>query len=277
LRKDIEKERFENKFYEMLRLQRENLKEIEVGEKYFGRQAILRIFEELRLLYFLTKDHLESWNKTAVGKIAAKPLDYRSKEITEIAYIFLFYGAENVMDKSKSLRFGYSSDFLVSCGTQIITLRNELRRHERINKSYTGTLFKITNYPNILTEQGSKLAHYFRHLFQAVTYVTTYKGLSLSEKERYSYLKILRAQLSNHEQSLLYFNAFHKQGKYWFSQGFFTKWKMIKNIPFYLHDFGVPPEEKLSEEIKKKEGIENEEVIQMRLTEILDGMIVDVI
>ncbi|MBK6283686.1 MAG: hypothetical protein IPF54_14470 [Draconibacterium sp.] len=49
------------------------------------------------------------------------------------------------------------------------------------------------------------LGHYYRHLFQTAKYITEQD--MLSDKEQYGYIKTLRAQLTNFEQLLLYYNS----------------------------------------------------------------------
>ena len=74
------------------------------------------------------------------------------------------------------------------------------------------------------------LGHYFRHLFQTVNFVISQDFLDSQEK--YSYLKILRAQLSNFEQLMLYYNAI-----IWFDiewREAFTEYRFIKKPDSYL-------------------------------------------
>ena len=51
IRKDTAIERFENKFYEMLRFHKENVNEIELGGKFRKRKVFVKIFSELRFVY----------------------------------------------------------------------------------------------------------------------------------------------------------------------------------------------------------------------------------
>jgi len=93
-----------------------------------------------------------------------------------------------------------------------------------------------------------RLGHYFRHLYQTVKFVDRHKGLS--EKQKYSYVKILRAQLSTYEQALLFLNSVSCLGLIWeFNPDFIeskipfvnfnrknkrkliTKYALIKNLP----------------------------------------------
>ena len=53
----------------------------------------------------------------------------------------------------------------------------------------------------------SRLGHYYRHLYQTVCYVDSQDEKYISNIEKYKYMKILRAQLSTHEEALLFLNS----------------------------------------------------------------------
>jgi len=48
---------------------------------------------------------------------------------------------------------------------------------------------------------------------------------------------------------MLYYNAVVGFGKAWIENDYFTKYRMIHNIPLPLADFGIFPEEKFSNEL----------------------------
>ena len=79
---------------------------------------------------------------------------------------------------------------------------------------------------------------------------------SLDFELKYNYVKNLRAQLSNYEQMLLYYNSLSRFGQPWIEiknvilKPYLIKYKMIKNIPLSLADFGIKPEEKFETEIE---------------------------
>jgi hypothetical protein len=73
-----------------------------------------------------------------------------------------------------------------------------------------------------------RLAHYYRHLYQLVNYVDTTEFLT--DRQKYDYVKILRAQLSQHEIALFFLNSL-SLGLPWEKNGYITKYKFIKNLP----------------------------------------------
>lgn len=58
------------------------------------------------------------------------------------------------------------------------------------------------------------LGLYFRQLYHIVKMVAT-SQVMVDEKEKYEYVKILRTQLSDYEQILLYYNSLANMGKKW--------------------------------------------------------------
>ena len=98
-----------------------------------------------------------------------------------------------------------------------------------------------------------RLGHYYRHLFQTMTFITSQSFLG--DKEKYGYVKTLRAQISNFEQLMLYYNALAWFDDEW--KEFFTKYRFIKNLPLTLADIDVKPETHFKKEIEElnEEGI----------------------
>jgi hypothetical protein len=79
---------------------------------------------------------------------------------------------------------------------------------------------------------SSALSHYFRHLFLIVKFVA-YNDAIPDYKNKMKYLKILRAQLSNHEQIMLFYNWLSSEyGGSWENEEnrFFTEYKIIHNL-----------------------------------------------
>lgn len=76
------------------------------------------------------------------------------------------------------------------------------------------------------------LGHYFRHLYMMVKFVA-FSDIVTCYEEKMKYLKILRAQLSNYEQIMLFYNwVATDYGGDWENEQnhFFTQFKMIHNL-----------------------------------------------
>jgi hypothetical protein len=83
------------------------------------------------------------------------------------------------------------------------------------------------------------LGHYYRHLFQTVKYINGQPKELFPYKEKYNYIKTLRAQLGNYEQALLLYNSISPLGEPWELDSsitdenlkLITKYNLLKNIP----------------------------------------------
>lgn len=103
---------------------------------------------------------------------------------------------------------------------------------------------KVGTYNKYYGGHQYKLGQYFRHLFQTVKYIN--KQQILNYLQQYDYIKTLRAQLSNTEQYLLFFNSLSFMGRAWElsevsdptlepsaptgSKWLITKYNFIKNV-----------------------------------------------
>lgn len=92
-----------------------------------------------------------------------------------------------------------------------------------------------------------RLGHYFRHLYQSFKYLNGHA--SLTEKEKYSYGKLYRAQLSTYEQALLFINSISSMGMKWeltpdtsagdkYRTDLITTYNLVKNLPGH-HLYGI--------------------------------------
>ena len=79
------------------------------------------------------------------------------------------------------------------------------------------------------------MGHYYRHLYLTVKLVANSDAI-IDYDGRMKYLRILRAQLSNHEQILLFYNWLSGYGANWEkkAQPFFTEYCMIHNLRYDL-------------------------------------------
>lgn len=92
--------------------------------------------------------------------------------------------------------------------------------------------------------------------------------IMVDEKDKYEYVKILRTQLSDYEQVLLYYNSLTNVGKKWNepnqtqvssnkeyswleNMAFIPRFRLIKNIPPSYKFVGITPEEVYKDEIKR--------------------------
>jgi hypothetical protein len=245
VREQFRIQQFENHFYEMLKLHRENLLEMNIANLTIGRKCFIQMFPEFKYIYLSAERLLETHGK-GLG------ININNRELLELAYDVFFFGIGPNSEPNYVHRLNnYHKESLFA-------LLNE--QLERIQMTYEGDKeFRITavNFENAdrrpfefrmfyfpFDGHSSRLGHYYRHLFQLVNFVLD-SEIVADRKDKYKYLKTIRAQLSNQEQLLLYYNAFSPFGKEWFDLNLFDDYKIIKNIPIQLADFGVIPHEQL--------------------------------
>jgi hypothetical protein len=221
----FQKSQFENQFYEMLRLHKENVNEFELKliiyteyksesikneEIVKGRRVFKYLIKEFELCYHATKQCFPQ-----------NPIKTRINQ----AYGVFFHGLNEVKNLNREL-------FKTLGGVQV--------NHESDNFRYLNTNVKKTlgiewqdelHYP-LFNGYSYQLAHYYRHLFQTVKFIVNQKENLLTYEEKRKYLRILRAQLSNQEQVMLFYNWFSDFGRQWenVENKFFTDYRMIHNI-----------------------------------------------
>ena len=266
-RKDIRHERFENKFFELLRLHKENVNEININHgTYKGRSAFIKMFQEYKFIY-----------KECETLLKDSPFDsFHSREemIHCFTFDFFMYGVGPTSDSYFEERYKgvlksnaqLLIDHFKAIHTQYNTDIGEPKKPPIVIIDTEGELdgFPTPKYPTDLNYRPvdghlSRLNHYFRHIYQLVKFMGTNTSLGLNWDEKYEYIKVFRAQLSVHEIAILYFNSFWPQArKMWVDdvQGktynYLVDFKLLRNLPPFLNNFGIQPKDKLRYEIKKQ-------------------------
>ncbi len=238
-------QQFESQYFEMIRLHKENINEMKItGYSYLmstsyetknpeenktitktqiertidGRKTFVSMVKELNACFSFCED---------IGNRLGVPKD----KILIIAYRIFFFGSFSSLIDYKEY-----DDFIVAC-------REKLKEVRTIHKETFGGKkdFEINNNKVDLhikyapfTGHESRLAHYYRHLFSTVKFVVQKEKENLfTYKQARDYLKILRAQMSNDEQILLYHNYISGVGVDWEGKAnfFLSKYRMLHNLP----------------------------------------------
>jgi len=87
-------------------------------------------------------------------------------------------------------------------------------------------LIRVT-YHKFFENFQSSLAHYFRYLYNIVRFIDT---LPIDTEDKLFYGKLVRAQMSNHELAILYFNCLSPKGKDNFKP-LVEKYALLKHLP----------------------------------------------
>jgi len=259
---DVKIERFESKFYEMIKIHRDNITEISISKgTIVKRKAFISMFLELKCAYYVLKKLNDSGKIDKIEK---------EEDIINIAYIAFFTGVGDNSNKvAKYLLERYNQGMIDIYLNELLKLKeyfNEeiqildppnnfgnfsstFEKRKRITVNYNNISINFMSYPPF-NGHMSRLGHYYRHLFQTVKFVVNNEFSKVKKENKtikYNYLKTLRAQLSDYEMLLLYYNSLSDLGSAWIEENYFTDWKFIKNIPLPLADFGITPIEKLGD------------------------------
>ncbi len=143
-------------------------------------------------------------------------------EVLDIAYKIFYYGLDRKwLDfmKDKLKKYTGKCPFII----ENLVNKIEINKDRKIGR---------TNQTNLST--------YFRNMYRAIEMVDG--NVYLSNKEKSELIKIYRAQLSNPELYVLFFNVTSSLGKKFKEKGFITKYSFIKNLPLDYCD-GYNPKE----------------------------------
>jgi hypothetical protein len=196
---------FEGKYFELLRLHRDNVAELEV-QGVTGRKLFVVLIRECRSAALVVR-------RVAERKGQMLTLDQR----VHIAYYCLFFGTGP--NSSRMLRLSlteYDTDFVDALAEELD--RSDIKDAVKTEKNLAYVPFE---------GHQSRLGHYYRHLYQAIRYVDEQK-LAI---DKYQYVKTIRAQLSNHEQALLLLNSRTPIGENWWKNGYMLRYRLVQNIP----------------------------------------------
>lgn len=201
-------DQFENRFYEMIRLHRQNVSELEINDYIRDKKVFIALIEEFRCI------------RAFVSKQDLSLLNQKEHNLFVISFLILFFGiGDNSNRMLKSLLQNYLSDSITD---------KLVCKFEKYKKGYKNSNDPKYKYPYFEGHQF-RLGHYFRHLYQAISYLDS-TGF-LSDDQKISYAKLLRAQLSTYEQALFFINSISPLGLNWWRKGYIGNYGLVKNIP----------------------------------------------
>jgi hypothetical protein len=218
--------RFESQFYEMLTLHRDNISEMEVSGYDFNEDnSKLVRFEKNtsgRKIFVTMQKELECI--IAIYKGVTGGL---TKEGFDQSYQIFFEGLDEYNKKHPE------QELLIG----MLKKARDQHRHpnpgipSNQQRKDFGSGVKMNFNFKPFSGHASRLGHYFRHLYLAVKSVAK-SDIITDYEDRMKYLRLLRAQLSNHEQILLFYNWLSGYGQDWENDKhqFFTEYKLIHNL-----------------------------------------------
>jgi hypothetical protein len=224
-------QQFEAQFYEMIRLHRENVSEMEING-YDFEQATVKNMPLEKFTVDTTGRKIFVTMKTELECVLSAYKAHTGKDLDASQYAICYEIFFSGLDKYIKT-YGNTNPFA-------LRLHLARRKHQfptrfkidnnQKRKYVVGTVNMNFNYKPF-SGHASRLGHYFRHLYLIVKQVVFSEALE-DDKLRRNYLRILRAQLSNHEQILLFYNWMGEHGDNWENDQhhFFTKYNVIHNL-----------------------------------------------
>lgn len=193
-------------FFKMIDYHNQNVSQITVPSL----NAEKNHFENGRRAFVVYKIQIKRL-LTLIEKINKKKnLELKEKEIIDIAYIIFYYGLQ---------------------GSWEAFIADKLERYEKSDLIIKEIIREIEETPNIKIGRTNQtnLSTYFRNMYNAVKLIDN--SDLMSKKEKKELTKIYRAQLSNPELYVIFFNIVSRFGKKWKKREFIEKYEFLKNIP----------------------------------------------
>lgn len=213
-RRAAQEQNFETKYFELIKMHRDNVAELYLQDTY-GRRIFVLLIREFRCILAITRQIADKCQQTLT-----------QQQLLHIAYYCLLYGTGPNSSRMLKMSLGsFDSNF-------VSMLEDELNKTEVKEKIQKERNFGYKPFEG----HQSRLGHYYRHLYQSVCYVDK-QAFPL---DKYEYVKTIRAQLSTHEQALLLLNSLAPVGQNWWHKGLITKYRMVQNLP---RDFFNPQTE----------------------------------
>lgn len=229
---DFSKQKIESRFFELLNIHRENVKDMKIKEKE-GKSATIWMMRELFQCFQIAK-HIDIELMNPEAGFSNKPQEnyaklkgeYSEEQLINFSYLAFFFGCVEhpKVGTFKEYVQEYDPIFVKEFISFCTNNRARIRKEE--------------NFPfPMFAGHQLRLGHYFRHLYQSIIYIDKQKDKWLKYDEKYQYIKTLRAQLTTQEQVIFFFNSLSGLGKVWEqsqteeNKKLVTKYNLIKNIP----------------------------------------------
>ena len=203
-RRASELNNFETKYFELIKMHRDNVAELELQEAS-GRKLFVLLIREMRCILQIVREIAERSNEQLTQQQALR-----------VAYYCLFFGVGP--NSSRMLRMSlstFNAEFIGAIEREL----DKSETKERVRKERKFGYLPFEGHQ-------SRLGHYYRHLYQMVRYVDQ----QTIEINKYEYVKTIRAQLSTHEQALLLVNSLTPIGHNWWRKALIVDYRLVKNI-----------------------------------------------
>lgn len=207
---ETSKNKAKDHFFKMLDYHTENVRSTKVGSIESAKADIV---EEGRRAFVVYKIQLKRLLQAVNSINETLDLNLSSSEKIDVAYICFFYGQSE---------------------TWVDFIKGKLSIHRSGSLIATEMLKKVQEDESLKLGRTNQteLSSYFRNMYNAIKLVDNDKYLS--QEEKVDLIKIYRAQLSNPELYILFFNLVSRFGTKWHMSNYITKYELLTNLP---HDY----------------------------------------
>lgn len=220
-------ENFENRLFKLIEAHRQNVNELTsiIPNSKNGQEVIDRICKNIEIII-----QFEKWYEKEKETLNFSGRDYRV-----FAYLLISHGkslGKNSMFKKEPFT-KYSNenliDFIIDRSSKISTIDLSDVRIPQIIRRIKGNSTIVLDY-----KYGymNDLSRYFRQIFQIVKFIDLQNDFTQDQKKEYC--KILRTNLSNKDQELLFNDIISPYGKPWEDNDYIQTYNIFKNISSYL-------------------------------------------
>ncbi|WP_024690614.1 putative phage abortive infection protein [Pseudomonas tremae] len=209
---EISKNGARDRFFKMLDYHNENIRSIRVPSLETSKNQII---EEGRRAFVVYKIQLKRLLQAVTEIDQELSTKLTDAQKIDIAYMCFYYGQSDTWIDfiSQKLSYHQSGAIIAKMMLEKVKAREDLKLG-RTNQT--------------------DLSSYFRNMYNAIKLVDNDKYLS--ESEKIDLVKIYRAQLSNPELYILFFNLVSRFGKKWNSNGYIEKYEILTNLPIAYCD-----------------------------------------
>ena len=266
-----DKEQFEAKLYQMIDVYNQSVSQIRAGD-FEGKRAIPELLSELHFIYRCVRFAYLNIKASDIKLLVADPekrvdMELYMKEVLKdvgsenlvlmkFAYSLFFYGFPRV-NPSEMYKGKYVLENLLYQSLLHILYEKSTVKYQDF---FLSDNISINQYPKsihahykMMKGHNEELGTYYRQMFQIFTTIANLDESIADEDQKYRYAKLLRSQLTDSEQALLYYNSMSEMGAAWNKRntspcntregmGLIARFRLIKNIPGNYPFFGITPD-----------------------------------
>lgn len=196
-----------DRFFKMLDFHNDNVRGLRIPSL---ETAKLNFIEEGRRAFVVYKIQLKRLLESVSEVNSVLNANLTDAQKIDIAYICFYYGQSDTW-----INFIKEKISLHPCGDVVAQMM----------------LDKVNACPGLKLGRTNQteLSSYFRNMYNAIKIVDGDKFLT--EKEKSDLIKIYRAQISNPELYVLFFNLVSRFGKKWIERAYIERYGVLTNLP----------------------------------------------